>query len=169
LAHVSHSPSKSCLITNKTLGEKDKAAKLSVNDFILKAVACALNDVPEANSAWLGEVIRQCVELFGICRNLISPYTVLDWRSNHIVVESVIIRFNVGNRKAGRTHNMHMLTVTDSLKVSIAPLVPRRRRRNEEILKQQFERCGDFESTYRELQTRIWYAGCLLYGSESVQ
>jgi pyruvate dehydrogenase E2 component (dihydrolipoamide acetyltransferase) len=48
-------------VFNKTLGEKDKAAKLSVNDFILKAVACALNDVPEANSAWLGEVIRQCV------------------------------------------------------------------------------------------------------------
>ncbi|KAG1757447.1 dihydrolipoamide acetyltransferase [Suillus lakei] len=46
-------------VFNQTLGEKDKAAKLSVNDFILKAVACALNDVPEANSAWLGEVIRQ--------------------------------------------------------------------------------------------------------------
>lgn len=46
-------------VFNKTLGENDKAAKLSVNDFILKAVACALNDVPEANSAWLGEVIRQ--------------------------------------------------------------------------------------------------------------
>lgn len=46
-------------VFNKTLTEKDKAAKLSVNDFILKAVACALNDVPEANSAWLGEVIRQ--------------------------------------------------------------------------------------------------------------
>ena len=48
-------------VFNKTLGEKDKAAKLSVNDFVLKAVACALQDVPEANSAWLGEVIRQCV------------------------------------------------------------------------------------------------------------
>ncbi|KAH7883699.1 dihydrolipoamide acetyltransferase [Phlebopus sp. FC_14] len=46
-------------VFNKTLGEKDKAAKLSVNDFILKAVACALKDVPEANSAWLGDVIRQ--------------------------------------------------------------------------------------------------------------
>ncbi|KAI0830654.1 pyruvate dehydrogenase [Trametes gibbosa] len=46
-------------VFNKTLGEKDKAAKLSVNDFVLKAVACALSDVPEANSAWLGEVIRQ--------------------------------------------------------------------------------------------------------------
>ncbi|THH07622.1 hypothetical protein EW145_g3256 [Phellinidium pouzarii] len=39
-------------VFNKTLGEKDKDAKLSVNDFILKAVSCALTDVPEANSAW---------------------------------------------------------------------------------------------------------------------
>lgn len=46
-------------VFNKALGEKDKAAKLSVNDFVLKAVACALADVPEANSAWLGENIRQ--------------------------------------------------------------------------------------------------------------
>lgn len=45
-------------VFNKTLTEKDKNAKLSVNDFIVKAVACALADVPEANSAWLGEVIR---------------------------------------------------------------------------------------------------------------
>jgi pyruvate dehydrogenase E2 component (dihydrolipoamide acetyltransferase) len=43
-------------VFNKTLSEKDQ--KLSVNDFIVKAVACALVDVPEANSAWLGEVIR---------------------------------------------------------------------------------------------------------------
>ena len=45
-------------VFNKTLTEKDQTAKLSVNDFIVKAVACALADVPEANSAWLGEVIR---------------------------------------------------------------------------------------------------------------
>ncbi|TFK30555.1 dihydrolipoyllysine-residue acetyltransferase [Coprinopsis marcescibilis] len=45
-------------VFNKTLGEKDGSAKLSVNDFIVKATACALSDVPEANSAWLGEVIR---------------------------------------------------------------------------------------------------------------
>ncbi|CAA7266555.1 unnamed protein product [Cyclocybe aegerita] len=43
-------------VFNKTLSEKDQ--KLSVNDFIVKAVSCALVDVPEANSAWLGEVIR---------------------------------------------------------------------------------------------------------------
>ncbi|CAK5264974.1 unnamed protein product [Mycena citricolor] len=45
-------------VFNKSFSEKDKASKLSVNDFIIKAVACALKDVPEANSAWLGEVIR---------------------------------------------------------------------------------------------------------------
>lgn len=45
-------------VFNKTLAEKENAAKLSVNDFIIKAVACALSDVPEVNSAWLGEVIR---------------------------------------------------------------------------------------------------------------
>lgn len=45
-------------VFNKTLTEKDKTAKLSVNDFIVKAVGCALADVPEVNSAWLGEVIR---------------------------------------------------------------------------------------------------------------
>ena len=45
-------------VFNKTLTEKDQTAKLSVNDFIVKAVACALSDVPAANSAWLGEVIR---------------------------------------------------------------------------------------------------------------
>jgi len=43
-------------VFNATLSEK--GAKLSVNDFIVKAVSCALVDVPEANSAWLGEVIR---------------------------------------------------------------------------------------------------------------
>ena len=43
-------------VFNTTLAEKD--LKLSVNDFIVKAVGCALVDVPEANSAWLGEMIR---------------------------------------------------------------------------------------------------------------
>ena len=46
-------------VFNKSLAEKDKSSKLSVNDFILKASALALADVPEANSAWLGETIRQ--------------------------------------------------------------------------------------------------------------
>ncbi|MGK2866778.1 MAG: dihydrolipoamide acetyltransferase family protein [Mycobacterium sp.] len=34
-------------------------AKVSVNDFILKAVAAALVEVPEANSIWHGDSIRQ--------------------------------------------------------------------------------------------------------------
>lgn len=33
--------------------------KLSVNDFIVKAVALACQDVPEVNASWLGESIRQ--------------------------------------------------------------------------------------------------------------
>ncbi|KAI6044830.1 2-oxoacid dehydrogenases acyltransferase-domain-containing protein [Pisolithus marmoratus] len=49
---------KQCEVFNRTLGER-RAAELSVNDFILKAVACALANVPEVNSAWLGEVIRE--------------------------------------------------------------------------------------------------------------
>ncbi|KAE8538738.1 pyruvate dehydrogenase complex dihydrolipoamide acetyltransferase [Cryptococcus gattii VGV] len=36
----------------------DGKTKLSVNDFIVKAASLALADVPEANSAWLGETIR---------------------------------------------------------------------------------------------------------------
>jgi pyruvate dehydrogenase E2 component (dihydrolipoamide acetyltransferase) len=44
-------------VFNKSLA--DKGAKLSINDFVVKAVAKALEDVPEANSAWLGDVIRQ--------------------------------------------------------------------------------------------------------------
>lgn len=38
-------------VFNQTLMQKDPSAKLSVNDFIVKAVACALSDVPEVNSA----------------------------------------------------------------------------------------------------------------------
>ena len=46
-------------VFNKSLAEK--GAKLSINDFIVKAVAKALEDVPEANTAWLGDFIRQYV------------------------------------------------------------------------------------------------------------
>lgn len=47
-------------VFNKSLSEKeDSKAKLSVNDFIVKASALALRDVPDANSAWLGDQIRQ--------------------------------------------------------------------------------------------------------------
>lgn len=49
-------------------GSKDKegAVKISVNDFIMKAVSLSMADVPEANSAWLGETIRQCVSIFAL-------------------------------------------------------------------------------------------------------
>jgi pyruvate dehydrogenase E2 component (dihydrolipoamide acetyltransferase) len=48
-------------VFNQTLAEKEGGAKLSVNDFVVKAASCALADVPEANSAWLGETIRTLV------------------------------------------------------------------------------------------------------------
>lgn len=45
----------------KARGDKEaiKAAKLSVGDFITKAASVALQQVPEVNSAWYGDVIRQ--------------------------------------------------------------------------------------------------------------
>ncbi len=36
----------------------EKADKISVNDFMIKASALALRDVPDANGAWLGNVIH---------------------------------------------------------------------------------------------------------------
>lgn len=42
---------------NKSL--EKSGSKLSVNDFIIKAAAIACKKVPEVNSAWLGNVIRQ--------------------------------------------------------------------------------------------------------------
>lgn len=44
---------------NKML-EKEKV-KLSVNDIIIKGMAMACKKVPEGNSAWMGDVIRQYV------------------------------------------------------------------------------------------------------------
>lgn len=45
---------------NKSL--EKSGSKLSVNDFVIKAAAMACKKVPEVNSAWLGNVIRQWVE-----------------------------------------------------------------------------------------------------------
>ena len=42
---------------NKML-EKEKV-KLSVNDIIIKGMAMACKKIPEGNSAWMGDVIRQ--------------------------------------------------------------------------------------------------------------
>lgn len=44
---------------NKSL--EKSGSKLSVNDFVIKAAATACKKVPEVNSAWLGNVIRQWV------------------------------------------------------------------------------------------------------------
>ena len=40
--------------------------KLSLNDFIVKASALALQEVPEANSSWMDTFIRRCVCMY-IC------------------------------------------------------------------------------------------------------
>lgn len=44
---------------NERIGEKDKHKFISINDFVLKAVAAACQRVPEVNSAWMDSVIRQ--------------------------------------------------------------------------------------------------------------
>jgi pyruvate dehydrogenase E2 component (dihydrolipoamide acetyltransferase) len=38
---------------------KDESLKISVNDLIIKAIALAFRDMPEANLAWKGEYIEQ--------------------------------------------------------------------------------------------------------------
>lgn len=48
--------------------------KLSVNDFIVKASALALQDVPEANSGWHGEFVRQLVVFTCHRSKLIKTY-----------------------------------------------------------------------------------------------
>ncbi|TIA89295.1 hypothetical protein E3P81_02976 [Wallemia ichthyophaga] len=61
--YVTHEVDLSKLLKLRTVfngaAEAEKRAKLSVNDFILKGVALALKEVPEANQAWLGDTIRQ--------------------------------------------------------------------------------------------------------------
>ena len=42
---------------NQTVPSDNPEAKLSVNDFIIKACAMALHDVPEANASWTDEAI----------------------------------------------------------------------------------------------------------------
>ena len=46
--------------------------KLSVNDFIVKAAALALKKVPECNSAWYGDFIRQ-YETIDVCVAVATP------------------------------------------------------------------------------------------------
>ncbi|KAG8844852.1 pyruvate dehydrogenase complex dihydrolipoamide acetyltransferase component (E2) [Tulasnella sp. 330] len=59
-------------VFNKSLAEKEGGAKLSVNDFIVKASAMALKDVPDVNSAWMGETIRQYTKA-DICMAVSTP------------------------------------------------------------------------------------------------
>jgi pyruvate dehydrogenase E2 component (dihydrolipoamide acetyltransferase) len=40
------------------INKSNEDIKISVNDFVIKATALALRDVPEANSQWLGDKIR---------------------------------------------------------------------------------------------------------------
>jgi hypothetical protein len=59
----------------------DKADKVSVNDFIVKAAAKALTDVPQANSAWYDDYVRTykhadvCVAV-STSKGLITPIIV---------------------------------------------------------------------------------------------
>jgi pyruvate dehydrogenase E2 component (dihydrolipoamide acetyltransferase) len=54
-----------CIIRYFPLGRAQMNAlgdgeyKLSVNDFVIKASALALRDVPEVNASWMGDFIRQ--------------------------------------------------------------------------------------------------------------
>lgn len=54
------------------LQESFGAFKLSVNDFIVKAAALALKKVPECNSAWYGDFIRQ-YETVDVCVAVATP------------------------------------------------------------------------------------------------
>lgn len=47
------------LSVRKQLNETQKDVKISVNDFIVKAAAMALRDVPECNSAFMGTFVRE--------------------------------------------------------------------------------------------------------------
>ncbi len=46
------------LQARKHLNDALENEKLTVNDFVIKAVAQALQDVPEANASWMGDAIR---------------------------------------------------------------------------------------------------------------
>lgn len=46
------------LSVRKRLNEGLEEHKVTVNDFVIRAVALALRDVPEANASWLGDAVR---------------------------------------------------------------------------------------------------------------
>tara|TARA_R110002050_G_scaffold118195_4_gene235517 strand:+ start:43824 stop:45077 length:1254 start_codon:yes stop_codon:yes gene_type:complete len=49
------------MATRKKLNEglADQGKKITVNDFVIKAVAMALRDTPDANASWMGNAIRR--------------------------------------------------------------------------------------------------------------
>ncbi len=49
------------MATRKQLNEglADQGKKITVNDFVIKAVAMALRDTPDANASWVGNAIRR--------------------------------------------------------------------------------------------------------------
>ncbi len=47
------------LAARKDLNEDlEKAERISVNDFVIKAIACAMRDVPEANASWSDDHVK---------------------------------------------------------------------------------------------------------------
>ena len=48
---------------NAGLAAEKNGTKLSVNDFVIKAVAKALEDVPQLNSHWHGDVVRRYADV----------------------------------------------------------------------------------------------------------
>lgn len=59
-----HSNLTNLLLSRAALNEQGKGAyKLSVNDFVIKAVAMALKAYPAANAAWTDEAVLQFIML----------------------------------------------------------------------------------------------------------
>lgn len=66
--------------------EADKRAKLSVGDFITKATALALQDVPEVNAAWMGDFIR--LSVLCICKSfpVLIHFSLYRYNKQHICI-----------------------------------------------------------------------------------
>lgn len=89
---------------NKQL-EKDKT-KVSLNDFIIKAVAMANRKVPEANSYWMGSYIRQFASVdvsvaVSTERGLITPI-VFNADSKGVVDISKDVKALAGKAREGK-------------------------------------------------------------------
>jgi pyruvate dehydrogenase E2 component (dihydrolipoamide acetyltransferase) len=71
---LTRAPSSGSRIRQELNAKGEGAYKLSVNDFIIKAAALALQKKPTCNSAWFGDYIRQyglsfflCMLLWALC------------------------------------------------------------------------------------------------------